>query len=974
MNDNYILKESYMLKQPQSTVSLWVHKNTGARIAFIKNDDEHRSFTAAFCTPPQSNGGIPHILEHSVFCGSEKYPLKDPFVQMMKGSLNTFLNAITYSDMTIFPVASTNKKDFDNLTDVYLDAIFNPAILKEPAIFGQEGWHFEYTPDNTGIEYNGVVYNEMRGLSSDCDFLHNIAILRSLFKDTCYNYVSGGLPCNIINTSYNEMIDFYKSHYHPANCILIMYGNNDIDEKLEYLDRNYLSKYSYTKDDIKKVYHIDKQKPHTKTVRYETPYPVEDKQLLDNGYCFSYNIVYTDRHDLLETITMTVVNHCLCSSQGSYIREALIEQGIGEFTDTFINTKLRQPVYSIACYNCYKEDEEIFVKTIEDTLKDVVKNGIYKDRLNSIIKSYDFHCREDSTDSTSKGIALGEQLLDTLLYQEDNPLEILDIIKAVDFLKKMADTDYFERFIEEKLLNNTFKSVVVMRPELDGLDDENNYIANRAREYYNSCNKKELDTAIKKQLLFQETPDSEDVLKLIPILTKSDLDPEFKYNKTILTSLDGNKVYLQDNVTTNGIGYLSLMFDTANVDKELLPYVRFLGELIGALNTTNYTYGELNSLINYYTGGIYHKLSGTPDFDNEHFPFYLIQKSSFLYEFCEDNIDLNLEFINGRQFNDKEHIYDILLSSLNSMREYYQSSPYMACTEFGENQHSKYGILNDQFTGYSYYRFLDSLISDFDNRYDELITMVEKTAEQLFTRENCIITYIGEKGSYEKCLPEFKRLLDELPHHVQKNTLPIASYYELSPKKNIAYRLNSTVCNVTLSGMVDKSIMRKYRGHFIVLEQILNYEYLWQNVRVMGGAYDCGIAMRYDGFISISSVRDPHIHETLEVFHNISSFIRELTLTEHELNQYIIGAYNNMSLVLCPVETAAAELSKTLCNITHESVVDIRKQLINTTLNDIKNLAPVFDTYLKTASVIVAGNSDIIDKNSPIFDDIDDLI
>lgn len=970
--DNYILKESYTLSRPKSDLSLWVHK-TGARVVFIKNDDKHRAFTAAFCTPPENSRGIPHIVEHSVFCGSKKYPLKDPFVQLMKGSLNTFLNAITYSDMTLFPVASTNKKDFDNLTDVYLDAIFNPAILNEPAIFGQEGWHYEYDSDNN-LQYNGVVFNEMRGLSNDCDFLHNNAILQSLFEDTCYNYVSGGLPCDIINASYKEMKDFYCSHYHPANCILIMYGDNDIEEKLEYFDKNYLSKYSYIANDIKKTYHIDMQKPHKNTVRLEKVYPIDDESYLDNGYCFSYNIVYSDNHNLLDFITMIVINHCLCSAQGSYIKEALIKEGIGELTDGIINTKLRQPIFSIMCYNCHEDDEKMFFKTIEDTLENVVKKGIDKDRLHSVIKSYDFHSREDSSDYTSKGIYMAEQLLDTLLYYEDNPLEILDVTKAIDFLKEMADTDYFERFIEDRLINNTFKSNVVMKPVADAIDAENDYITDKALAYYNSCNKDELDLAIKKQLEFQKTPDSEEALSLIKTLTKDDLDPEFGYTKPKITDINGTTVYLLDNVTTNGIGYLSLMFDLSGVSKEHLIYARFLGELIGALNTINYSYDELNSLVNYHTGGIYHKLSCTPDFDNENFPFYLIQKSSFLYESCEKNMELNLEFINGRLFNDKEHIYDLLLSSLNSMREYYQSSPYMACTEFGENQYSKYGILNDQFTGYSYYQFLNSLIADFDARYDEFINMLSETADELFTRQNCILTYIGEKGSYEQCLIYFKKFLDELPSGDNNEPYPIAGYYELSPKKNLAYCLNSTVCNVTLAGRIAPDIMQQYRGHFIVLEQILNYEYLWQNVRVMGGAYDCAANLRYDGFITIASVRDPHIKETLDVFHNISTFIRNLSLTERELTQYIIGAYNNMTLVFNPVESAAIDISKTLCNITYESVVNIRKQLINTTLSDIRNLADIFEDYINNASVIVSGNSDIIDKNNSIFDEISELL
>lgn len=964
--NGFTLKEEASVSQPKCDASLWIHNKTKARIIFLKNGDEHRAFTIAFCTPPTNNKGIPHILEHSVFCGSDKYPLKDPFLQLMKGSLNTFLNAITYSDMTLFPVASINKKDFHNLCDVYLDAVFNPTILNEPRIFGQEGWHLE--EDTNDFNYNGVVFNEMRGLWDDCDFLHTNEILKSLFPDTCYQYVSGGMPQDIIDASYEEMKSFYQSHYHPSNCTLILYGDNDINERLNYLDTNYLSKYDYSSDCI---HNISNQTAFEKPVYHTATYPVENEELQKKGYLFSYNIVYSNKHDIKEYLTMVILDYCLCSSQGSYIREALLDEGIGDLLEVAITTNIKQPIFSIICNNCNACDEDTFFETIDKTLNELIQNKIDKERLHSTIKRFDFHLREDMSDSTSKGIPLAEQLLEKVLYFEDNTFDILEANDALKWLDSMVETNYFENFIKDKFITNTHKSKVVMIPDLNMAKEQVDYVEHKKEIFLKKQNIDTLRTIIIEQLNYQEAVDNLCALDVIPTLTKEDLDAEYQYNKTQLINFKGNKLYLQNDVQTNGIGYLSLMFDLSVIPAKQLPYVRILAELLGSLNTKNYTYEELTSMINSHTGGIYHKISSFPDSINKEPSFYLVQRSSFLYEEAKYGADLNIEIINNRLFEDANHILDILTDALISLRGFYQSSPHLACSELAENQFSQTSAYNDILTGYSFYNFLNELLKDYDSNFNVLVNELYAISNILFTRNNCTLTYIGENNSFDTISNQVSRILDALPNASIPYCNTFKNHIILHDKMAIAYTLNSQLYNVCMCADVG-DIMETMRGHFLVLEHIINCDYLWQKIRVMGGAYDCYANFRYDGIISFTSFRDPHCFETINAFKEITDYVRKLSLTPSELNQYIIGAYNNMTLVQSPVNSAYTELCRTLCNITHQSVVNVRHQIINTTLNDLICLADYLETAFSHALVVVIGSSELIEVDK--FDECKELI
>lgn len=964
--NGFTLKESSTISQPKCDASLWIHNKTKARIVFLKNNDEHRAFTIAFCTPPTNNKGIPHMLEHSVFCGSNKYPLKDPFLQLMKGSLNTFLNAITYSDMTLFPVASTNKKDFSNLCDVYLDAVFNPTILKESRIFSQEGWHYE-KDDDDNIVYNGVVFNEMRGLWDDCDFLHTNEILKSLFPNTCYSYVSGGMPDSIVDASYEEMIDFYNEHYHPSNCTLIMYGDNDIEERLNYLDENYLSKYEYSN---KCINYVDEQAAFSSPSYHVAYYPAKVEEL-EKGYMFSYNLVYSNKHDIKEYLTMVILDYCLCSSQGSYIREALLEKGIGDMLEVAITTNIKQPIFSIICNNCSKSDENIFFDTINDTLSKVVKDKLNKDKLHAIIKRFDFHLREDMSDQTSKGIPLAEQLLEKLLYYEEDTFSILKARSVLQSLDSMVDTDYFENFIIDKFINNNHKSMVVMTPDTSLSDKLIQTLDDKKDTFLKKQNFDTINKVIAKQIEYQEAIDEPSVLELIPTLTKADLDADYKYSKTTKKELLNTKIYLQEDVQTNGIGYLSLMFDLSVIPTDKLPYIRILAELIGSLDTTNCNYENLTSLINSHTGGIYHKISSFPDsLTNEPF-IYLVQRSSFIYNEADYGAKLNIEVINNRLFDDKSHILDILTDALISLRGFYQSSPHLACSELAENQFSLTAVFNDMLTGYSFYKFLDTLLKDFDTNFEQLRKELYSISSMLFTRDNLRITYIGEQGSFDTISSHISNIINALPKSNNAYFENFKNRVKLHDKKKIAYTLTSSLYNVCMCADVG-NIMEQKRGHFLVLEHIINCDYLWQKIRVVGGAYDAYANFRYDGIISFTSYRDPHCFKTITAFKDIANYARTLTLSESELNQYIIGAYNNMTLVQSPVNAAYTELCRTLCNISHDSVVNVRQQIIDTTLNDLISLADYLDAAIQDASFVVVGSTELINQGD--FDECRDLL
>ena len=578
------------------------HKKTGARVLLMENDDENKVFAIGFRTPPADSTGVPHIMEHSVLCGSREFPVKDPFVELVKGSLNTFLNAMTYPDKTVYPVASCNDKDFQNLMHVYMDAVFYPNIYQHDKTFRQEGWSYKLDRPDGELKLSGVVYNEMKGAFSSPEGVLDRVILNSLFPDTSYANESGGDPEVIPELTYEQFLEFHRKYYHPSNSYIYLYGDMDMEEKLRWLDEKYLSDF----DNIELDSSIRFQQPFDRMREVVQTYSIASEESEEDNTYLSYNKVIGTSLDEKLYLAFQILDYALLSAPGAPLKKALLDAGIGKDISGSYDNGVYQPIFSVISRNANLDQKEEFIRVIEGTLREIAEQGIDKKALRAGINYYEFRFREADFGSYPRGLMYGLQMFDSWLYDDKKPFIHMQALPTFEFLKENVETGYFEELIQKYLLDNTHGSIVIIRPEKGRTARMDRELAERLKEYKESLSEeevKELVKATKELEAYQEEESSQEQLEKIPVLSRADISREIApvFNDEI--DADGVKV-IHHNVETNGIGYVSLMFDLSGIEEELLPYTGILQSVLGIIDTTNYEYGELFNEINVNTGGI----------------------------------------------------------------------------------------------------------------------------------------------------------------------------------------------------------------------------------------------------------------------------------------------------------------------------------------------------------------------------------
>ena len=544
------------------------HKKSGARIAVLSNNDENKVFYIGFRTTPDDETGVPHIIEHTTLCGSEKFPVKDPFIELAKGSLNTFLNAMTYPDKTMYPIGSCNDQDFKNLMDVYMDAVFNPNITKYKEIFKQEGWHFELESKDAPITINGVVYNEMKGAYSSADEVLSNQIYRSLFPDNTYSKDSGGNPIHIPELTYEKYLDFYHKYYHPSNSYIYLYGDMDIVERLKWLDEEYLSKYDYMEVDSQ----IKPQKAFDKVKYVESEYSIASDDPEENKTYLSYNRVVADSLDQMLYQAFDVLDYALVSAPGAPVKKALIEAGIGEDVYGSYDAGILQPVFSIVAKNANISDAEKFNEIITDTLKEIVKNGINKEALLAGININEFKFREADFGQFPKGLLFGLNCMDSWLFDDLKPFIHLECLDTFAKLRDKINTGYFEELIQKYLLDNTHGSEVVVKPARNKNAQEEQKLADKLKAYKDSLSDEEIQKLIDDTISlrkYQEEPSLDEDLRKLPMLKRSDLKREALGFSNIKENLS-DVTLVRHEIESNGIDYITLMFDVNDMDPDVL--------------------------------------------------------------------------------------------------------------------------------------------------------------------------------------------------------------------------------------------------------------------------------------------------------------------------------------------------------------------------------------------------------------------
>ena len=964
----YEILDEHRVEDVQSDGFILRHKKSGARIAILSNNDDNKVFYIGFRTPPEDETGVPHIIEHTTLCGSKKFPVKDPFIELAKGSLNTFLNAMTYPDKTVYPVASCNDQDFKNLMDVYLDAVFNPNITKYEEIFKQEGWHYELTGKDDELKINGVVYNEMKGAYSSPDEVLSSQIYRSLFPDNTYSKDSGGNPEYIPKLTYEAYLDFYHKYYHPSNSYIYLYGDMDVVERLEWLDKEYLSLYDYKKVNSE----INKQPAFDEIKNVEAQYSITMDDSQENKTYLSYNRVVGDSLDEMLYQAFDVLDYALVSSPGAPVKQALIDAGIGDDVYGSYDAGILQPVFSFVAKNANASQADEFESIIENTLKEVVKTGINKEALLAGINSSEFKFREADFGQFPKGLLFGLNCLDSWLFDDMKPFIHLECLGTFAKLRKAVDTDYFEKLIQEYLLDNTHGSSVTVKPKRGLGNDREEALAKELSDYKASLSDEEIkklieDTEHLKK--YQEEPSSDEDLRKLPMLTRADMKKNAMPFSNIEDELLDVKVVRHD-IESNGIDYISFLFDAGDFAQSELGYLGFFTNALGLVSTEKYSYTDLANATNIYTGGISTGTASHPDIkDRNNFVFKLEVKLKVLEKNLDKALELMEQMLLSSDFTDTKRLGELVAQIKARLQANLSSSGHLVAAMRSMSSFSRYALYQDELKGIAFYRSICHIEKELSESPKSVSDKLAAIAKKLFARNRMLISFTGNNEAYGNAKPSLEKV--------------IAGFDKMSAIGNQA----EVHFNTAKEAFIDASQIQyvaktgdficegyEYTGALRLLRIILSYDYLWINVRVKGGAYGCMNTFLRSGESYFVSYRDPNLSDTLDVYDRIPEYIKSFSPDERDMTKYIIGTFSALDTPMNPEAKGSRSLSAYLEGITYEQIQKERNEILNAQPEDIRRLADLVEAVLKKDSICVIGNENMIKESAGLFENVEKLI
>lgn len=964
----YEILNEHRVEDVQSDGFILRHKKSGARIAILSNNDDNKVFYIGFRTPPEDETGVPHIIEHTTLCGSKKFPVKDPFIELAKGSLNTFLNAMTYPDKTVYPVASCNDQDFKNLMDVYLDAVFNPNITKYEEIFKQEGWHYELTGKDDELKINGVVYNEMKGAYSSPDEVLSSQIYRSLFPDNTYSKDSGGNPEYIPKLTYEAYLDFYHKYYHPSNSYIYLYGDMDVVERLEWLDKEYLSLYDYKKVNSE----INKQPAFDEIKNVEAQYSITMDDSQENKTYLSYNRVVGDSLDEMLYQAFDVLDYALVSSPGAPVKQALIDAGIGDDVYGSYDAGILQPVFSFVAKNANASQPDEFESIIENTLKEVVKTGINKEALLAGINSSEFKFREADFGQFPKGLLFGLNCLDSWLFDDMKPFIHLECLGTFAKLRKAVDTDYFEKLIQEYLLDNTHGSSVTVKPKRGLGNEREEALAKELSDYKASLSDEEIDKLIEETehlKKYQEEPSSDEDLRKLPMLTRADMKKNAMPFSNIEDELLDVKVVRHD-IESNGIDYISFLFDAGDFAQSELGYLGFFTNALGLVSTEKYSYTDLANATNIYTGGISTGTASHPDIkDRNNFVFKFEVKLKVLEKNLDKALELMEQMLLASDFTDTKRLGEIVAQIKARLQANLSSSGHLVAAMRSMSSFSRYALYQDELKGIAFYRSICRIEKELSESPKSVSDKLAAIAKKLFARNRMLISFTGNNEAYGNAKPSLEKV--------------ITGFNKMSAVGNQA----EVHFNTAKEAFIDASQIQyvaktgdficegyEYTGALRLLRVILSYDYLWINVRVKGGAYGCMNTFLRSGESYFVSYRDPNLSDTLDVYDRIPEYIKSFSPDERDMTKYIIGTFSALDTPMNPEAKGSRSMSAYLEGITYEQIQKERNEILNAQPEDIRRLADLVEAVLKKDSICVIGNENMIKESAGLFENVEKLI
>ena len=944
------LKETKYLKNINTTAYLYEHVKTKARLVFFKNDDINKSFSISFKTIPYNDNGIFHILEHSVLCGSAKYPVKEPFVELLKGSFNTFLNAMTFPDKTMYPVSSKNEKDLEILMDIYLDAVFNPKLVENKNILAQEGWHYHLENKNDELIYKGVVYNEMKGVYSSVDEVLDQYISEDLFSETPYKYCFGGKPEAIPSLTHKEFIETYEYNYHPSNSYIVLYGDLDVEKYLEHID-SYLDNYDYK---AYNDYKLERQETFSSDIVKHTYF---NEDVKDKSYV-AYNYILGDSSNFAKIENIDIIDDILLGSSNTKFRKYFIDNNICEDVYSCVQKDRKEAVYSIIFKHVRDDKLTELDKLYNELLREIINAGFDYEQVQASINKKNFSIKEEVNKTSSpKGVSYTIRLLRTWLYDEKDILKAFDLEGIINSLQKNCDEKNFEQLAKNFILENYKQAIVHLLPTTEKENKEKDLIS-----YKSKLSEKEVEEILeetKKLQEWQASTDKKEDLEKIKSVDAREVELKNPFNKTNFETINNIK-YSHFNTITNGISYSKLLFDITDFSVEQLQYASLLTYLLFNFNTKEKTEAEVVKEISANLGGLSSHIDVFRKYKSDKCEVKFIVGAKNLVEKTEKLVAIMEETTLNADFDNKEALYSVLLEIKLMLDNKFKNSGHAFVARRISSYNSIHGKLISYHSEYDFYLFIEGLLDNFEQNITNIQDNLYKVVKLIFNRSRLLVNFVGDNEEYINYKKIILSYINKLPNDINKQdgfniVLKEDNYSE-------GFYFDSLVQYVGVGYNVGH-----YSGTHLVLRHILSLDYLWNNVRVRNGAYGSGAIFSTFGDFTLWSYRDPNLTETLDIYYNIAEYIANFDADNNELNKYIIGALNTLDVLMSPSAQASYSLAQYLTESPYEKYDEIVSEIKNTTVTDLRKLCSEFENRRASSFKCVLGAKEKVLENKELF-------
>lgn len=951
----FVLLEERFIREYNTRARLWEHRRSGAKLLSLENDDENKVFGIAFRTPPPDSSGAPHILEHSVLCGSQKYPVKEPFVELMKGSLNTFLNAMTYPDKTLYPVASTNLKDFYNLIDVYLDAVFHPLI--SPFTLYQEGWHYELEDPQGEMTFKGVVFNEMKGAYSSPDSVLAEESQHAVFPDTIYRYDSGGEPEAILSLTYEKFRSFYETYYHPSNALVYFYGDDDPEQRLKCMNE-ILKEYTRREIPVEIPLQPRFSSPQKKEVFYDSGDDPNAKAQI------TLNWLLVESGNIEEILALHILDHALIGTPASPLRKALIDSGLGEdLTGAGFQTGYRQTMYSVGLKGVAEQNTENVERLILETLSEIAEKGFDPETLRASLNTVEFSLRENNTGSYPRGLVMMLNAVENWVYGH-NPIDALAFEAPLNAIKQrfQAGERFFENLIRQHFLENPHRVSLVLRPDPQ-LGQQRaaaeQQRLQQARAQMTPQQIVEIVQVTRELKRRQETPDSPDALATIPMLTRADLEPKIKTIPSEEIHLAESKILYHD-LFTNGILYLDLGFELHTLPQEWLPYLPVFSRALLETGTHDLTFVQLLQQIGQRTGGIYPTTLFSMSRHTRQAAAWLFLRGKAMTDQAADLLTILKDVLTSARLHDRERIRQMVLENKASMESGIVHAGHRVVNTRLKARFTEADWAAEQISGVSQLFFLRDLLGKIDSDWESVHQTLESIRSALIQRSVAVCNITVDSANWQKIRPLVEDFLSNLPQG--QTSRHIWSTGKLPNLEGLSMPLQ---VNFVGKGGNLYEIGYTFHGSALVIVPYLRGSYLWEKVRVQGGAYG-GFAVfdQQSGNFNFLSYRDPNLDQTLQAFDQTADYLRKLELSESELTKAIIGAIGEVDAYQLPDAKGYTALVRHLLGITDEERQRIRDQILTTSQQDFRQFGDVLESLTQRGVVVALAAPQVFETSN----------